>query len=238
MLPPVHQGSPLPAEATTPLRSERVVTRNFMALGAGEAASRLIAFTATVYIARSLGPSLFGAIGVVGAILLYFNRVVDGGLELGLGVREVAAAPESLDRLVPSLLTVRLALAVGLAALLAVVGTLWLPQPEGALLAVYGLTLLPAGASTRWVHLGFDRSRLIATALILGQVGAGCAVRRRLLRCAGVVVVVSDPRHTACDPGGLDVAAFAGPSRGVAGGQRAARPLDLQLGNDLPSNLP
>lgn len=140
-----------------------------MALGAGEAVSRLIAFSATVYIAQSLGPSLFGAIGVAAAILLYFNRVVDGGLELGLGVREIAAAPESLDRLVPSLLTVRLAVAAGLAALLALVGTLWLPQPEGALLAVYGLTLLPAGASTRWVHLGFDRSRLIATALILGQ---------------------------------------------------------------------
>jgi O-antigen/teichoic acid export membrane protein len=169
MLPPVHQGSPLRAEATTPLPAERAVARNFMALGAGEAASRLIAFTATVYIARSLGPALFGAIGVVAAVLLYFNRVVDGGLELGLGVREIAAAPESLDRLVPSLLTVRLALAAGLAVLLALVGTLWLPQPEGALLAVYGLTLLPAGASTRWVHLGFDRSRLIATALILGQ---------------------------------------------------------------------
>jgi O-antigen/teichoic acid export membrane protein len=169
MLPPVQHGSPLRAEATPSVRSERVVTRNFLALGAGEAVSRLIAFTATVYIAHRLGPSLFGAIGVTGAILLYFNRVVDGGLELGLGVREVAAAPETLDRLVPSLLTVRLALAAALAALLTVVGTLWLPQPEGALLAIYGLTLLPAGASTRWVHLGFDRSRLIATALILGQ---------------------------------------------------------------------
>ena len=169
MLPPVQHGSPLPADAAPPVRSERVVTRNFMALGAGEAVSRLIAFTATVYIAHRLGPSLFGAIGVTGAVLLYFNRVVDGGLELGLGVREIAAAPETLDRLVPSLLTFRLALAAGLAALLMVVGTLWLPQPEGALLAIYGLTLLPAGASTRWVHLGFDRSRLIATALILGQ---------------------------------------------------------------------
>ena len=152
-----------------PLRSDRVVSRTFMALGAGEAASRLIAFTATAYVARSLGPSVFGAIGVAAAIILYFNRVVDGGLELGLGVREVAAAPETLDRLVPSLLTVRMALAAALAALLAAVGTLWLPQPEGALLAIYGLTLLPAGASTRWVHLGFDRSRLIAIALILGQ---------------------------------------------------------------------
>jgi O-antigen/teichoic acid export membrane protein len=162
-----------------------------MALGAGEAVSRLIGFTATVYIARSLGPSLFGAIGVAGAVILYFNRVVDAGLELGLGVREIAAAPESLDRLVPSLLTVRLALAGCLVVLLGVVGTRWLPQPEGALLAIYGLTLLPAGASTRWVHLGFGRSRLIATALILGQA----------LTAILVVVLVRGPGDAGWVPG-------------------------------------
>jgi len=55
MLPPVQHGPPLRADATLSARSERVVTRNFMALGAGEAASRLIAFTATVYIAHRLG---------------------------------------------------------------------------------------------------------------------------------------------------------------------------------------
>ena len=189
MLPPVHRDPG--AEAAPPLRSERVVARNFMALGAGEAASRLIAFIATVYIAHRLGPSLFGAIGVAAAVLLYFNRVVDAGLELGLGVREIAAAPESLDRLVPSLLTVRLAMAAALVALLILVGTLWLPQPEGALLAVYGLTLLPAGASTRWVHLGFDRSRLIAIALTLGQT----------LMALLVVLLVQGPEDARWVPG-------------------------------------
>ena len=71
-----------------------------MALGLGEAAARLIGFIAMLVVARRVGASMYGVIGVATAVVLYLNRVVDGGLELGLGVREVARDPR-LPRILP-----------------------------------------------------------------------------------------------------------------------------------------
>jgi len=68
--------------------SERVVARNFLTLGSGEALARMIAFGATVYVARVLGPESYGIIELAAAIVLYFSRVADFGIDLGLGVRE------------------------------------------------------------------------------------------------------------------------------------------------------
>src|SRR5262245_23447781 len=53
------------------------VARGFLALGAGEAVSRLIAFGATIYAARVLGPAAYGVLGVATAVVLYLNRIAD-----------------------------------------------------------------------------------------------------------------------------------------------------------------
>ena len=91
-----------------------LVARNFLALGAGEAAARVIAFLATIYVARVLGSQSFGIVAFSAAILLYLSRVVDGGLDLGLGVQLVATKRSRIERLGPTLIAGRvLAAAAG-----------------------------------------------------------------------------------------------------------------------------
>ena len=69
----------------------------------------------------------------------------------------------------PAILTARLTIAIGLALLLAVMAFVLLPHPDGAVLAVLGLTLLPAGASSRWIHLGLEKTRAVALARASGE---------------------------------------------------------------------
>ena len=147
-----------------------VVVRNFFALGLGEAAARLIGFVAMLVVARRVGASMYGVIGVATAVVLYLNRVVDGGIELGLGVREIARAPARLADIVPSILTVRLLVAGALTVLVALVGLVILPQPDGMTLVVMTLTLLAVGGGARWVHIGLNQSRNAAGAMTVGQV--------------------------------------------------------------------
>lgn len=147
---------------------EKTVQRNFFALGAGEAIARLIAFAATVYLARTLGPGGYGIIGLATAVLLYFTYLADCGIET-LGVREIAADPGRVTTLAPAVMSLRLTVAALLAVLLAAGGLLVLPQPDGAILAVYGLTLLGVAANTRWIHLGLEDAPRVALARIAGE---------------------------------------------------------------------
>jgi O-antigen/teichoic acid export membrane protein len=148
--------------------SGRLVARNFAALGAGEVLARLIAFGAMVYAARVLGTSMYGTIGFALAVLLYLNRVADFGIELS-GVRELAKDPAQLERLASAVLSVRLLLAAALIAATALLALVVLPDPDGAVLAVYSLTLLAVAGGTRWVYLGLEQTRAVATARAAGE---------------------------------------------------------------------
>jgi len=159
------------------------VARNFLALGLGEAIARLIGFGATVWAIRALGAPTFGVIGVATAALLYFTRITDLGFDLGLGVREIAAEPAFATTGLPTVIAARLLLGTGLAAGLALVGFTLLPEPDGSVLAVYGLTLLATALGTRWVLLGFERGRVAALALTAGQ----------LVMALGVLLLVRGP---------------------------------------------
>ncbi len=132
--------------------------------------ARIIAFTATVYVARVLGPASYGIIEFAAAIILYFHRIADGGVDLGLGVREIAAARDRIDELAPAILTARLAAAAVLAVALSLFSLLLLPPPEGPVLAAFSLTLLAVGASTRWIHLGLEKARWVSIARTLGEI--------------------------------------------------------------------
>lgn len=149
---------------------DRLVARNFLALASGEAVARVIAFGATVYVARALGAESFGIIGFALAVVLYFTRIADGGMEFfGLGIREIAEDPTRVETLAPHLMATRLLVSVVLALLIGLVGVLLLPQPDGSILALYGLTLVLVAASTRWIHVGLGHSRMVAVARALGE---------------------------------------------------------------------
>jgi O-antigen/teichoic acid export membrane protein len=161
---------------------DRIVARNFLALGSGEAAARIIAFGVVVYVARALGASAYGVIEVAGAIVLYVGRFADAGFDIGLGVREVAARPNDRE-LIGTALVARTLISVVLVIGLVAVGLTLVPPPEGPVLAVYSLTLLAVGASTRWVHLGWEQTKPVAIARTLGEA----------LMVVGVILFVRGP---------------------------------------------
>ena len=158
------------------VRHDSTVGRSFLKLGVGEAAARIIAFGATVYLARTLGASVYGVIVLATAVMLYLTFLTDCGVD-ALGVREVAAAPEALPTLLPSTLGARLMVGTALMVLTVVVGAL-LPQPDGAIIAAYAFTLPIYALGTRWVHLGLEQS---------GRASIG----RLLSECVTVVLVLA-----------------------------------------------
>lgn len=154
--------------AAPPPPGPQGVGRNFLTLGAGEVAARLIAFGATVYLARTLGASTYGVIVFATAILLYLSFITDCGVEM-LGIHDVAADRAGLFAALPEILGARLLVATGLIAITVVVGLVALPQPEGRILAVYALTLLAVGVGTRWVHLGLEQPGQAALARVVTE---------------------------------------------------------------------
>jgi O-antigen/teichoic acid export membrane protein len=195
------------------------VARGFLALGLGEAASRLIGFAATVFAARTLGAELFGAIAFAAAVVLYANRVVDGGFELGLGVREIAADPAFLPAAAPTVLTVRTLLALALAGGVSLGGLLLLPEPDGAVLALQSLTLFAVGMGTRWIHLGFRRTALAAAATTAGQ----------LLMAAVVFALVRGPGDVAAVPAAQALGDLAAAALLLLALRRIAGPLRVAI---------
>ena len=151
------------------------VGRRFLTLGLGEAAARLIAFAATVYLARRLGADVYGIVVLAAAVLLYATCVTDCGVSM-LGVRDVAHEPGRLSALLPELLGARLVVGFVLVVLLAGGGLLLLPSPDGPVLALYALLLLPAALSTRWVYLGLEQSGPPAAARVLSEALAALVI--------------------------------------------------------------
>ncbi|RMD81867.1 MAG: hypothetical protein D6815_10655 [Candidatus Dadabacteria bacterium] len=175
------------------------VIREFLALGSGEALSRIIAFCVTMYLARTLGASAYGVIALAAGVNLYLAKIADFGIEAA-GVREVAGAPQSIGRMAPAVLGLRLLIAAVVAAVAGFTCHEFLPRPDGTVLALYCLTLLPIAASTKWIHIGLERARTVAAArvagetLVLGLVvslvgGAGDLTRVPLLQLTGECLV-------------------------------------------------
>lgn len=145
------------------------VSRSFLSLGAGEAAARLFAFAVTMYAARVLGAEGFGVVAFATAAVLYLSRIADAGIDFGLGVHEVAANPTQLPVVVPSVITMRLVLAATCIILFGVGAWIVLPSPEGGMVALYSLTLIPLALGTRWVLIGFQQAAPVALMRAAGE---------------------------------------------------------------------
>jgi O-antigen/teichoic acid export membrane protein len=144
------------------------VVRSFIGLGVGEAAARLIAFATTLLIARRLGAEGLGVVSFAFAILLYLQRVVDAGFDLGIGIREAASRRQNLRDFVPPVLTFRLALAAATIGVL-VVAALIAKEVEGDMIMLYALTLIPLALSTRWVLTGMGMTAIAGFSRAVGE---------------------------------------------------------------------
>lgn len=182
-----------------------------MTLGAGEIIARALSFATSIYLARILGAGMYGVVGFAMAVLLYFTRVADGGLDL-VGMREIAHDRREAERIVPSVFTFRLLASAALTLLLAGGALAWLPHPDGAVLALFGLTLVTIGASTRWVHLGLERSGPAAGARVVTD-AATLLLVLALVRGPGDVLRVPAAGVAGAALGAVLLAWWLGPDR-------------------------
>lgn len=142
------------------------------ALAIGEGLARLIAFGTTVYLARTLGPEVYGVVAVAAGVMLYLTQIADSGVELA-GMTDAAAGPERAAAVMSGALALRLTTAG--AVLLAVwpVGWWVMAQPDGRVLALYTLGLPMTALSVRWVYLGLQRPSPVAASRIAADVVTG-----------------------------------------------------------------
>jgi O-antigen/teichoic acid export membrane protein len=96
-------------------------------------------------------------------------------MDLGVGVREVAAARGRLSEMVPAVFALRLVLACGLVASVGLGALLWNTR-DGQILALYTLTLLPLAAGARWVLTGLERTAAVGIARTIGELATLCAI--------------------------------------------------------------
>jgi len=169
------------------MQSNRSVVRNFLALGSGEALSRIIAFGATIYIARVLGADGYGVIAFAVGVNLYLSKIADFAIEW-VGSKEIAAHRDSLKQLTSALMGARLALAVVLTASSVLVVHFLMPDPERYVLELYFLTMIPIAASTKWVHMGLEDARPVGLARVLGESLGLAIVLLVMSRTAGLWV--------------------------------------------------
>ena len=148
-----------------PTRRKLVI--NFVLLSGGEAVSKIFAFIAFAYLARILGPDVYGDLEFALAATLFFNLAVEGGLGL-LGAREIAKDKESVSKLTFHIIVMRCILAVGSFLLLMVFTVLCNKSPqEKQLVILYGLTLFGTPGLLQWFFQGFDRMHWVAISSVL-----------------------------------------------------------------------
>jgi len=145
------------------------IGRNFLALGGGEAAARIIAFGAVLVVAQRLGPEGLGVVSFSLAVMLYVSRVVDAGFDMGIVIREAAARREALGGFVPAVLAFRLLLGLAVIVIGVPLALAILPNPEGRITALYMATLIPLALSTRWVMTGLSRTATSGIARTTGE---------------------------------------------------------------------
>ena len=155
-----------------------------MAMAAGEVIARAVAFFATAYLSRRLGPAGFGLVGFATAFTLYFGLIVTGGMAV-VGAREVARDPEGAPSLVSGIALMRLGVAIACVLLLwGAVGIAGLSAAERLLVRLSGLTLIALALDVSWAYKGLERGGRVAGAVISGQV----------VMLAAILLLVRDAR--------------------------------------------
>lgn len=127
----------------------------------------LLGFLTTTVIGSHFGPGGLGDVALATSILAYALIVATGGTEL-YAIRKVAAAPESLGRMVSSVIVVRLGLGVLCYAALLIIATLVYPDRWQSI-ALFGLSLFPASITISWVPQALHKSGVFALANVLTQ---------------------------------------------------------------------
>lgn len=157
-----HHGAPTPLP--------RDPNRNFLALGAGEAASRLIAFGATVFLARAFGAEGYGVVAFAAGLALYVMKLADFAMDyVGSAVIAGERGGTSTDRVASVVLSARVAFAITLVAVATMVVRVAVPEPERTVLTWYFVALVPLAFNPKWVLLGLHDARAVGVVRVVGE---------------------------------------------------------------------
>ncbi|MAM68661.1 MAG: flippase [Pseudomonadota bacterium] len=138
------------------LSGQRIL-RNAMMLGSAQVLSMLAGLVSTAWVARALGPEVYGILGFGAAFVSYFAYVVVFGTDF-FGNREVASAPDRAGYVVSSILSVRIVLLglVSILYLLAVAAS-GQPEPVAIVMVIQILGLFSAGFAIDFLFQGLQR---------------------------------------------------------------------------------
>lgn len=160
-----------PNQTQSPMFDFRKLATNFSFLVLGEAVSKIFAFAAFVFLARTFGPREFGHLEFVLAVIIFATLLTDFGAN-PLGSREVAKAREKLNKIITSIVSMRIILFISTYCLLFVFALIFLrdkPQLKNLLL-LYGLSLFFVPLFLQFVFQGLEKMKWVAIASIIRQV--------------------------------------------------------------------
>jgi O-antigen/teichoic acid export membrane protein len=159
------RGAPTPQGSAA-----RRVAGNAGWLLAAEVGVRLLGFLGALYLARRLGASLYGVVGIAVALTAFFGNLVRVGTSQP-AIRELARDPEHTADTYARVAGLRLAVALGLGVAL-FVGLEPLARSLSAppkLLALYALGLVPVALTSVWAFQGLERMSVVATGRVAQQ---------------------------------------------------------------------
>lgn len=160
----------IPNKLTDRLRllSTNVVLANFIILSISEILGRAFTAVATIYLARTLGVTSYGILGFAATLVLYFSAIVDWGIEM-FGPSKVAEDQDQVVQNLFSLIIARLVASGVLILGLILFGYIFLTRVEANVLAIYSFFLITVAINIRWVHLGLEKTRVIAIVRLLSE---------------------------------------------------------------------
>lgn len=156
---------------------------DFIALSGGEVLGKLAGLVAFAYLARVLGPEVYGSVEVAGALLVFFALIIDFGYG-PVGAREITNYPQKVAQYAGMIPAARVLLALLCIPAMCLAAMLMkLPSATVELVCLYAFAMLAAPWNQRWLFQGLDRMVLVS----LGQLA------RMLVFTAGVIVLVREP---------------------------------------------
>jgi O-antigen/teichoic acid export membrane protein len=151
------------------------VYKDFMVLASGQVASKVVAFLAFAWLARTLDPVGYGGVEYLAGLSLLFATLIDGGLG-AIGVRRFAHEPSALPALAFQIRLARMLLAAVAAPVMAVVALTATKSPVPvSLVLLFGLALLTIPWRQEWLFQAGERLPAAAIAQFL-QVGVFAAL--------------------------------------------------------------
>lgn len=145
------------------------MAKNYIYLSIAEMASKVVTFAAIAYLARVVGPAMYGYFEFAAAALFCAGLIVEQGLG-PYGAREIAQAPAHTTELVSQIVALRFILALGaMAVVIAFALAFEHPPLVTQLLLIYALDLLLMPLLLQWVFQGHDQMRTVAVLQIIRQ---------------------------------------------------------------------